>query len=117
MRKIVVRSGMNLLLAAIVPLILVTFYHDRIALLFHLSPGTEVMLVYLGFFWGAMMGCMGILVTVIGLARSAGKGPDVRLAPTAIILAVAILYYFFLFYTSLTSTETPKLRPGETITI
>ncbi len=108
---------MNLLLAAIVPLILVTFYHERIASLFHLSPGSEVMLVYLGFFWGAMLGCMGILVTVIGLARSAGKSPDVRLTPTAILLVAAIICYFFLLVTSFTSTEPPKLRPGETITI
>ncbi|HEX9023914.1 MAG TPA: hypothetical protein VF799_08760 [Geobacteraceae bacterium] len=117
MRKVIVRSGMNLLLAAIVPLILVTFYHEPLASLFRLSPGGEVMLVYLGFFWSAMMGCMGILVTVIGLARNAGKGPSVRLAPSAILLVVAIVCYFFLLYSSLTSTESPKLRPGETITI
>lgn len=117
MRKGTVKSGLNLLLAAFVPLILVTFYHEPLARLLILSPYSETMLVYLGFFWSGVSGCLGILVTLAGLVQSAGKGPEARLAPTAILLAVALIFYFFLFYSSITTTEPAKLRPGETVTI
>jgi len=117
MRKGTVKSGLNLLLAAFVPLILVTFYHEQIARLLIFSLYSETMLIYLGFFWSGVCGCMGILVTLAGLVQSAGRSPEARLAPTVILLAVALIFYFFLFYSSLTTTEPAKLRPGETITI
>jgi hypothetical protein len=117
MRKGTVKSGLNLLLAAVVPLIMATFYHEQIARLLILSQNHETMLVYLGLFWGGISGCLGILVTVAGLALSAGKGPEVRLAPTVMLLAAALIFYFFLFYSSFTTTEPAKLRPNETITI
>jgi hypothetical protein len=117
MRKGTVKSGLKLLLAAFVPLILVTFYHEQIARLLILSPYNETMLVYLGFFWSGVSGCLGILVTLAGLVQSAGRGPEVRLAPTVILLAVALIFYFLLFYSSLTTNEPAKLRPGESITI
>lgn len=117
MRKGTVKSGLNLLIAAVVPLILVTFYHEQIARLLILSPYSETMLVYLGFFWGGVSGCLGILVIVAGLVLSAGRGPEVRLAPSVILLAAALFLYFILFYSSITTTEPTKLRPGETITI
>ena len=117
MRKGTVNSGLKLLLAALVPLILATFYHEQIARLLILSHYNETMLVYLGFFWGWISGCLGILVTVAGLALSAGKGPEARLASTVMLLATAFLFFLFLFYSSFTTTEPAKLRPGETITI
>lgn len=117
MRKGTVKSGLNLLLAAVVPLILVTFYHEQIARLLILSTHNEIMLVYLGFFWGGVIGCLGIMVTVAGLALNAGKALEVRLAPSVILLAAALIFYFFLFYASFTTTEPAKLKPGETITI
>src|SRR5512136_584437 len=117
MRKQTVRTGMNFILAGVVMLILATFYHGHIARLFYLSPAGEAMFIYLGFFLGGMSGCLGILITVVGLARSAGKGPEVRLRYTIIFLAAALILYFFLFYESLSTSETPRLRPGETIII
>jgi len=117
MRKGTVKSGLNLLLAAVVPLILATFYHERIARLLLLSPYSETMIIFLGFFWSGVSGCLGILVIVTGLVLNAGKGPEVRLAPTVVLLGVALILYFFLFYSSFTTTEPAKLRPGETITI
>jgi len=117
MRKGTVKSGLNLLLAAVVPLILVAFYHEQIARLLILSPYSETMLVYLGFFWSGVSGCLGILVTVVGLVRSAGRGPEVTLSYSVIFLVAALIIYFFLFYASFTTTEPTKLRPGETIII
>ncbi len=117
MRKRTVKTGLNLILTGIVPLILASFYHGHIARLLFLSPETEIMFVYLGFVFGCLSGCVGILVTVFGLACNAGKAPYVSLAHTIILLVAAIIIYFFLFYASFTNTEPPKLRPGETITI
>ncbi len=117
MRKVIVKKGLNLLLAAVISLILVTFFHEQIARILLLSPEGEIVLIYLGFFWSGIFGCLGILVTVIGMLRSAGRSAEVRLAPAVILLAAAFIYYFFLFFTSLTSTEPPTVRPGVTITI
>ena len=117
MRKGIAKSGLNLILAGVVPLILVTYYHEHFARLLFLPPAGETAFVYLGFFWGGMCGCLGILVTVTGLVRSAGQGPEVRLAPAVILLAVAIILYFYLLYESFSKPAPPKLRPGETITI
>ena len=117
MRKGTVKSGLKLLLAALVPLILATFYHEQIARFLILSPYNETLLVYFGFFWSGVSGCLGILVTVTGLVLSAGKGPEARLAPTVILLAATLILYFCLFYSSFTTTEPAKLRPRETITI
>jgi len=117
MRKRTVKTGLNLILAGIVPLILASFYHEHIARLLFLSPEAEIILVYLGFIFGCLSGCIGISVTVFGLARSAGKAPYASLTHTIILLLAALIIYFFLFYASFTNTEPPKLRPGETITI
>jgi hypothetical protein len=117
MRKGTAKTGLNLILAGVAPLILATFYHEQIARLLFLPPAGETALIYLGFFWGGVCGCLGILVTVTGLVRSAGRGPDVRLAPTVILLAAAIILYFYLLYESFTRPAPPKLHPGETITI
>jgi len=106
-----------MVLTGVVLLILASFYHEHIARLFFLSPGAETLFVYVSFFFGCLSGCVGISVTVFGLARSAGKAPYVSLTYTIILLLAALLIYFFLFYASLTNTESPKLEPGETITI
>ena len=117
MHKGIAKTGLNLILAGVVPLILATYYHEHIARLLFLPPAGETALVYLGFFWGGVCGCLGILVTVTGLVRSGGKGSEVRLTSTVIQLAAAIILYFFLLYSSFTSHAPPKLNPGETITI
>jgi len=117
MRKRTIRSGLNLILAGIVSLILATFYHEHIARLFFLSPDSETIFIYLGFLSGGMFGCLGILTTVTGLVRSAGESKAVTLTYTLILLTAAFIIYFFLLYSSFTSPEPAKLRPGETITI
>jgi hypothetical protein len=117
MRKGTVKFGLYLLLAGVVTLILATFYHGQIAWLLFFAPGSETMFVYLGFFWGGVLGCLGILVAITGLLRSAGPGPDIRLAPAFLLLAAAVICYLFLLYSSFTRPAPPKLAPGETITI
>ncbi len=117
MRKKTVKKGLNLIIAGVVTLILATFFHGNLADILNLSPSGEASLVFMGFLLGGMAGCLGIVITVAGLASSAGKGTDVRLGLTLLILVGALFFYFFLFYDSLTTSEPPRLRPGETINI
>lgn len=117
MRKRTVKTGFNLILAGVVSLILATFYHGHVARLLLLSPGGETVFVLLGLLAGAGAGSIGILVAMAGVVLGPGKGQEVRLSYTVILLASALVIYFFLSYLSLTGTEQPMLEPGETITI
>ena len=117
MRKSTVKLGLNLVVAGIVSVTLATFYHDQLAWLLLLPPEGEVMLIYLGFLWGGVFSCAGILVAVTGLLRGPTGSHGVNLAPTLILLAAAATLYLFLFYSSITSPGPQRLAPGETITI
>jgi hypothetical protein len=117
MRKRTVKTGFNMLLAGVVSLILATFYHGHVARLLLLSPGGETVFIFLGFLVGAGAGSLGILVALAGVVLAPGKEQEVRLSYTLILLTSAIVIYLFLSYLSLTSSEPPRLEPGETITI
>jgi len=117
MRKGTVKTGFNLILAGVVSITLATFYHGHVARLLLLSPGGETIFVLLGFLVGGAAGCIGILVALAGMVLGSGKDQDVRLSYTVILLASALVIYFFLSYMSITGTEPPMLEPGETITI
>ena len=117
MRKRTVKTGFNLILAGVVSLILATFYHAHVARLLFLSPGGETIFVILGFLLGGAAACIGILVALAGMLLGSAKDHDVRLSYTVILLASALVIYFFLSYLSITGTEPPMLEPGETITI
>jgi len=117
MRKRTVKTGSNLVLAGLVSLILATFYHGHVARLLFLSPGGETVFVLLGFLFGTGAGSLGILVALAGVVLAPGKEQEVRLSYTLILLASALVIYLFLSYLSLTSSEPPRLEPGETITI
>jgi hypothetical protein len=117
MRKRTIKLGLKLILAGVVSLILATFYHEHIARLFLLSPDSETIFIWLGFFSGGILGCLGIMVTMTGLVRSAGEGPSVRLTYTLILLSASLIIYFYLLYASFITPEPARLLPGETITI
>lgn len=117
MRKSTVKSGLNLISAGIVLVTLATFFHERIAWILSLSSSGEMRLVFFGLFWGGMAGCMGIIVTVTGLLRGAASRQEINLTPALIILVAAAVFFFILLFSSFTTTEQPRLRPGETITI
>jgi hypothetical protein len=117
MRKRTIKTGFNMLLAGVVSLILATFYHRHVARLLLLSPGSETVFIFLGFLVAAGAGSLGILLALAGVVLAPGKEQEVRLSYTLILLASAIVIYLFLSYLSLTSSEPPRLEPGETITI
>jgi Na+-driven multidrug efflux pump len=117
MRRRTVRTGLHLIIMAVVLVILAAFYHDQLALFLSLSPARETMFTYLGLMWGGIFGFCGITVTVIGLLRSPGGEPRPGLMKPVIILALLVLLFICLFFSSFNRPEYPRLRPGDTITI
>lgn len=117
MRRVTIKSGLRLLTGGVVAVILAAFFHEQIARLLFLSPGGQDQFVFLGLFWGGVLGFCGILVTVIGFLRAPAGGRGVRLLPSVAALIVVVLVFFILLFLSFRSPEQPHLRPGETITI
>jgi hypothetical protein len=120
MRKRTIRSGLRLLLGALVLIILASFYHTDLADLLSLSPGMEQRFYRLGMFGAAAMGIYGVTLFVSGLLLSPDRREEnrVRIAPLFFMLLCALALFFYLFVASFTAPyrNTP-LRPGETITI
>ena len=119
MRKRTVRNGLRLVLAALLLIILASFYHAGIAGLFALSEGAEARLYQLGIFWAAAMGGYGVVLSVFGLVLP-GDARDlrVRVLPALFLIVGAVALYVYLLAASI--NEPPRqerLRPGETITI
>ena len=121
MRKRSVRNGMRLVMAALILIILSSFYHEQISDLFSLSPSAENRFYSLGMFWAAAIGGYGAVVTVFGFALSPRKNDvQVRLLPMLLGIAALIFLFFYLLSTSINAPardEQRRLRPGETITI
>jgi hypothetical protein len=118
MRAATVKAGLKMLIAAVSLLIIASFYHDPLSRALSLSTTASGQFVYLSFFWGGMLGGGGILVIIIGLLRTSVAGQRVRLAPTLLTLLALVVFFFMLLYRSFTvPSDSPTLRPGETIVI
>ena len=116
MRKTIIKTGLTVITAGISVVTVATFYHEWLAGLFLLSPESEMRLVVTGLFWGGLFGGLGAVITVTGFFR-ATNGREVRLLPVLLFLAVAVILFCVLFYSSVEHPRQPRLRPGETITI
>lgn len=117
MRKRTLKKGLNLLNAGLVAVILATFYHGSIAMLFGLSPAGETKLIFFGLFWGGVLGGAGIMVAMFGLLRRAQPEESIRLAPAVTLLALLAAIFLVLWFASARTPVQPRLAPGETITI
>lgn len=121
MRKRTVRNGMRLVMAALILIILASFYHEQLSDLFSLSPAAESRIYNLGMFWAAAIGGYGVVVTVFGFALSPRKNDvQVRLLPMLLGIFALIFLFFYLLSSSIDAPagdEQRRLRPGETITI
>ena len=116
MRVNTVKSGLNLVFAGVVMVTLATFFHGNIASLLGFSI-PEMRLVFLGLFWGGVSACVGIIITVIGLLIGVAGSRASNLRPIVIALAVAVMIFLVLMFTSFRDHERPRLQPGETLTI
>src|SRR5690242_20366034 len=101
MRKRTIRTGMRLVLAALLLIILASFYHSWVADLLALSPGAEQRFYGLGIFWAAAIGGYGVVLIVFGFVLSGNlRDAGVRLLPVFLLIAVTILFFFYLLASS-----------------
>lgn len=120
MRKRTVRNGMRLIVAALIMIILASFYHTQFSDFLSLSASSESLIYRNGMFWAAAIGGYGVVVTVLGCILSPRKNDaGVRLFP--VFMGILALIFFF-FYLLSDAMDTPdryerRVMPGETITI
>jgi len=121
MRKRTVRNGMRLVMAALILIILASFYHGNLSELFSLSIAAENRIYSLGIFWAAAIGGYGVVLAAFGLVLPRGKQDEsVRILPLSLLITGFILLFFYLLASSFNTPadfEQKRLRPGETITI
>ena len=121
MRKRTIRNGMRLIMAALILIVLASFYHIQLSDLFSMSSSAESRIYRLGIFWAAAIGGYGVVVTVLGFVLSPLKNDDkVRLLPILCGLSAMVFLFFYLLSSSIEAPvgdEQRRLRPGETITI
>ncbi len=121
MRKRTVRNGMRLVLAALIIILVASFFHSQIKDIFSLSSTAESSIYRYGMFWAAGFGGYGALLTVLGFILSPrNSDTEVRLFPVFIGIATLIFLFFYLLSNVIESPvkdEQRRVRPGETITI
>jgi hypothetical protein len=121
MRKRTIRNGMRLVLAALLLIIVASFYHDRIGDVLNLSLDAEMRYYRLGIFWAAALGGYGVVLAAFGLALPGNsRDSGVRILPALFMIVAAVSLFFYLLAASFDVPEKPpreRLRPGETITI
>jgi hypothetical protein len=111
-----VKTGITVITTAIITVTVVTFCHEWLARFFFLTYESEMRLIVIGLFLGGLSGGLGAVITVTGFFRASG-GREVRILPVLLFLAVAVILFFALFYSSLENPRQPRPRPGETVTI
>jgi hypothetical protein len=118
MRKRTVGTGLRLLVAAMVLLLIGTFFSQTISDIFFLSASGSLEFISLALFWGGILGGAAIITISVGLARSSIYNDRTRLLPLVLLLFALIILFMILFYRTLISPPaTIPLRPGETIVI
>lgn len=121
MRKRTVRNGMRLVMAALILIILASFFHGQLSDLFSLSAASENRIYNLGIFWAAALGSYGVVLVAFGFVLSSRKQDEsVRILPTFLIISGLMVLFFYLLTASISSPvrdEQKRLQPGETITI
>ena len=121
MRKRTVRNGMRLVMAALIMIILASFYHVQLSDLFSLSSSEESRIYRLGMFWAAAIGGYGVVMAAFGFVLSPLKNDiQIRLLPLFLSIFAMILLFFYLLSTAIDAPdrdEQRRVRPGETITI
>ena len=121
MRKRTVRNGMRLVMAALILIIVASFYHGALADMFSLSLAAESRIYRLGIFWAAAVGGYGVVLVAFGFVLPHEKRDEpVRILPLFILITGLVMLFFYLLAVSFdapTDFEQKRLRPGETITI
>ena len=119
MRKRTVRNGLRLILAAILLIVLASFYHVGIADLFSMSEDAETRLYRLSIFWAAAFGGYGVVLAAFGLVLPADShDAKVRVLPIFLMIIATMSLFFYLLASSFNEPPRPeRLHPGDTIMI
>ena len=121
MRKRTIRNGMRLVLAALVLIIIASFYHDGVGEALSLSFDAETHFYGLGIFLAAAMGGYGVVLAAFGLVLpGTQRDSGVRVMPAFLMIVVFVSLFFYLLAASFDApinSPRERLRPGETITI
>jgi len=119
MRRRLVRNGLRFLLASLVLIILVSFFHGELAAFFSLSVAAEQGLYGKVIFWAAAIGGYGVIVTVLGFVLSSDRrDAGVKIMPVFLWLICFVALFFYLLVSSFnTSPMYQKQSPGTSITI
>jgi len=121
MRKRTIRSGMRLVLAALMVIIVTSFYHDRVGEILSLSIEAEMRFYQFGIFCAAAMGGYGVVLAAFGLVLpGTTKDTGVRVMPAFLMIVAVVSLFFYLLAASFNAPADPqreRLRPGEAITI
>ncbi len=119
MRKRLVRNGLRFLLASLVLIILVSFFHGELASVMSLSVTAGQGLYGKGIFWAAAIGGYGVIVTVLGFILSSDRrDAGIKIMPVFLLLICFVVLFFYLLVSSFNSPSiAPKQSPGTSITI
>ena len=117
MRQRTVKYGLNLTTAAVLLVVVTTFFHVQVGSIAGLTASQDTRLVFIGLFWGGVCGFLGIVVAVAGLLRDSAPEGKTALMPALVILAGAIVLFFLLLYSSFSSPGPSTPGRGETVII
>jgi hypothetical protein len=121
MRKRTIRCGMRLVLAALLVIIITSFYHYSVGDFLSLSFAAEMRFYWMGIFCAAAMGGYGVVLVAFGLVLpGTRKDTGVRVMPSFLLIVAVVSLFFYLLAASFDTPANPhreRLRPGETITI
>lgn len=117
MRKSTVKLGLNCIIAAIVSITLASYFHQEIARLVFLSGEAEARFVFLGLFWGGILGGLGVVIVSFGFLRAPSAEHNNQLKSTILVLIAVSILFFVLFFSFFKSLEPTRSRPDETITV
>jgi len=119
MRKRLVRNGLRFLLASLILIILVSFFHVELASFLSLSVASGQGLYGKGIFWAAAIGSYGVIVTVLGFVLSPDRrDAEIKIMPVFLWLICIVVLFFYLLVSSFNSPAIDqKQSPGTSITI
>lgn len=120
MRRKTIRTGLRLMIAALLLLILGTFYSQSINSALSIGADGSTEFVKLTFFWGSMFGGAAVFAIAVGLLQRSVYGDRARIIPSLVVMMLLLAAFFTLFMKTLSSPPDLKqkpLRPGETVII
>lgn len=121
MRKRTIHNGMRLVLAALITIMVSSFYLDTLGNFLSLSFEVQAKLYPIGIFIAAAMGGYGVVLSAFGLILPPRPSDStIQLLPMFFLILAAISLFLYLLTSTLIFPHEPtyeRLRPGESITI